>query len=145
MPRPGSAAIDWRDAVLEEASEDHRPARRQFQRGLGAAHLERGNRDVAELDGALLRQFGDLGLHAQADAALGQDDRGEGERDTVGLELDGDVAVLIAAGGHRELAAGQERGVLAGNGGQRRLGEGAEEAGLLEGLNGRPEVDVFVV
>src|SRR6185295_8035724 len=64
----------------------------------------------------------------------------EAEGDTEGLEGDGDVAVLIAAGRHGEFAAGQERGDLARDRGQGRLGERADGARLFEGAERHAQV-----
>ncbi len=131
-------------AVLHQAAQHHRAAGGKFERALGAAHLEAGNRlaravGTGDCDGAIRRQLGHFGLDVQTDAALRQDDGSEGERHAEGLELDGDVAALVAAGGDRELAAGQERGVFAGDGGERRLGERLHHAGLLKRLDRRGE------
>ena len=111
------------DAVLQHAAHDQRPAGGQLERALGAAHLEAGDGEVVEGEGPVGGQFRHLGLDAQADAAFGEDDRREAEGDAEGLELDGDVARRVLAGGNRELAAGEEGRGLAGDGGQRRLGE----------------------
>src|SRR6185503_14095898 len=76
---------------------------------------------------------------------FGKNDRGEAERHAKRLELDGDVPLLVTAGGHREFAAGEEGGRLAGDGGQRRLGQRLDHAGLLESPDGHHQVVVFIL
>ena len=74
--------------VLDQAGHRDRAAGGNFQRGFGAAGLDRGNVDATDVDRIVVREFGDFRHHPQADLAFGQHDRGEVERDAELLEGD---------------------------------------------------------
>ena len=112
--------------LLDQAGHRHRAAGGNFQRGFGAARLDRGNRRSAgaALQRVFVGDLGDFGHHVQADPPFGQDDRGEVERNTELLEADGlntvtDRARRARLAGHagrnRKFAAGDERRGFAGD------------------------------
>ena len=64
-------------------------------------------------EGAGVGKFADFAGELQRDAAGRHHHRGEGKTDAELLELDGDIAVAVAADRHGEFAARQEFGGFA--------------------------------
>src|SRR5690606_25239598 len=108
---------------LDEAGDYEAAARRNFDGGFGAPHLQRRYGDALTgdclpgvgirpgdgvgLETALLAEFGDLDGKLQRDPSFGQHDRRIAETDAEGFELDGDLAFVLRDR-HGELAADQE-------------------------------------
>ena len=140
LAEAGQPADRLADVVLEQAAEDHRAARGQLERGLGAADLEAGNATMPEASMAPSCDSSETSVLTRR--LMRPSDSTTGVKPSAtpnGLKVMVMLPVGVAAGRHRELAAGEEGGDLAGDRGQRRLGQGAEEAGLLERLDGGAE------
>src|SRR5690606_28515629 len=133
-------------ALLNEAGQHDRTARRHFQRFLGAAYLQRrdGNaaddgggailvadRRIAGRNRAFAGELADFGRDLERNVAARHNDRRKGEADAERLELDRNLAV-VAVDRHWEFAAGEEAGVFTRDRRQVRLGENAQQTGALE-------------
>ena len=129
-------AVDVLARVLgEQAGERQRAARRQLDRRVGLALLQGRDLNAREHHGALVGELADLGLDLEADAALRQHDRREGEADAELLVDDARLAEAVDDG-DRVFAAGEELGGLAGDRREVRLGQRPQQAVALEGAQG---------
>ena len=107
----------------------------QVDRGLGAAHDEARNGDVADIVGGRRIDRRDFRRDVEADQPVLEHGRREVQADAVFLVGDGDLAVVLR-NRDREFAAGEEACRLAGAGDQVRLGQPPGQATLLQRLDG---------
>ena len=93
--------------MRKQASQGERSARGQLDRRLGLALFERRNGNVGQHNRAVVRQLANLDLDLEANAALRQNDGGEGDANTKFFEGDAHLSKGIDHG-DRKLAASKE-------------------------------------
>ena len=146
-------AREFRDylaqVVVNQACDAHRLAVAQLDGGAGAALAQggneggRGDAGRAQHQAAGVDQLADADVHLEVDAIVGEHDRQELDGHAELLELDVDPVVAVVDG-NRESAARQELRFLAGQGGQRRLGQDLGEPLLLRSVDGEIEEEIVV-
>ncbi len=82
-------------------------------------------------------QFADVGMDAQTDSAIAQDDGREVQLHAIGLKLNGDrsSAAAVLGNGIRELAARHEGGLLAAGGHEVGFRQRPEQTVLLQRID----------